>query len=181
VHRLLDPIAGSSGAAVWVEMTPANAEAAPRLLGIFPDLRLIHTVRDGRDAACSVIRLEWGPSELHEALDWWASRLERAFAGCDRIPADRVLVVQMERLLVHHREAEYRRLLDFIGLDDDPAMHRYFNDRMTVERAHAGRWRTEVPPGRLAAFEAHYDRLVTDLRRRGRPYDPDGAVVVPPS
>lgn len=175
VHRLLDPIATAGGARVWIEMTPSNAEAAPRLLAIFPDLRLVHTVRDGRDVACSVIGLDWGPNELHAALDWWARRLESAFVATERIPADRVLVVQMERLLVHDRDAEYRRLLDFIGLDDDPAMRRYFDRRMTQERAHTGRWREEVPADGLASFEAHYSMLVAGLRLGGHPYDPDGS------
>jgi hypothetical protein len=173
-HRLLDPVAAAAGARSWVEMSPTNGWKGRWLLRMFPDMRLVHSVRDGRDVACSIVKQPWGPTDVDEALDMWANRLGRSFDACDRIPADRVLVVQMERLLVHDREAEYRRLLDFIGLDDDPAMRGFFDQSMNAQRAHAGRWRTEVPPERLAAFEAHYAAIVRRLRARRRPYDPEG-------
>jgi Sulfotransferase family len=171
-HRLLDPIAEAAGAATWIEMTPANVLAARGLFRMFPDMRLLHSVRDGRDAACSVVPMPWGPDDLDDALDWWGRKLERGFAACDALPADRVLVVQMEDLIIRDRERQYARILDFLGVDDDPAMHAFFDTRMTAAGTHAGRWRTDVPADRLAAFEAHYRRLADRLARQGRPYHP---------
>lgn len=169
-HRLFDPIAEASGAAGWIETTPANVLVAPTLLRIFPDMRLVHCVRDGRDAACSVVPLGWGPGDLGEALDWWATRLERGFAACDGLPDDRVLVVQLEDLVVRDRERQYARLLAFLGIDDHPAMRAFFEQKVSAEGAHLGRWLRDVPPDRLPEFEAHYRRLVEPMIERGRPY-----------
>ena len=71
------------------------------------------------------------------------------------------------------RDREYARLLSFLGLDDNDATRDFFERQVRPEAAHAGRWREEVPPERLAAFEAHYERLVDDLRQRQRPYLPE--------
>ena len=171
-RRLMDPLAVAAGAQGWVEDTPANAIAARRLLRIFPDMRLVHSVRDGRDVATSVVRFEWGPNHPEGGLDWWAVRLERGFRACDQVPADRVLVVQFEDLVVRDRDRQYSRLREFVGLGDDPTMRRFFDEVVDPRDAHVGRWISDVPDERRRAFEARYAQLVADLVARGRPYDP---------
>jgi Sulfotransferase family len=171
-HALFDPVARAAGTPGWIEKFPANVRNADVLYRIFPNMRLIHLVRDGRDVATSVLHFGWGPDDPDEALDWWARRLERGFAACDRVPPDRISVVQMEDLVARNRDREYRRLLEFLDLADDAAMHRYFDENVTGDRSHMGRWRQDIPAERLAAFEAHHERLAADLRRRGRPYVP---------
>ena len=162
-HRLLDPIAAAAGKPGWVEMTPGNCRSAVALRKLFPDMRLIHSERDGRDVACSVVPLGWGPDDLDAALDWWGASLRRARAGVAALPADRTLVVRMESLIVEARDREYARILAFLGFADDAAMQTYFETKVTAERAHIGRWRTDVPADRLEAFEAHYAALVDSL------------------
>jgi hypothetical protein len=171
-HSLFDPIAVAAGKPGWIEKFPANVRHADVLSRIFPNMRLVHIVRDGRDVAASVVGFEWGPNDYDEALDWWARRLEAGFAACDRVPADRIHVVQVEDLIIRNRDHEYRRLLDFLELDDDSGMRAFFSERVTGEKLHSGRWRHEVPAARLAAFDAHHDRLARQLLRRGRPYQP---------
>jgi hypothetical protein len=163
VHRLLGPLAEAAGASGWVEMTPGNARLAPTLLRLFPDMRLIHSERDGRDVACSVVPLAWGPDDLDKALEWWAESLRQTRAALARLPPGRAHVLRMEALVADDREREYARLLMFLGLAYDPAMRRYFDDHVSAERAHVGRWRTDVPPDRRAAFDAHYQELVAAL------------------
>jgi hypothetical protein len=133
-------------------------------------MRLVHSIRDGRDVACSIVPLHWGPTDVDDGLDWWATKVERGFAACDSLPGDRLLVMQMEELVERDREREYRRLLAFFGLQDDPSTHAYFDSDITPEKAHIGRWRHDVPPERQAAFDAHYHRLADELIQRGRPY-----------
>ena len=169
VHQLLDPLAAGAGAGNWVEMTPPNARTAPDLLRMFPDMRLIHSVRDGRDVACSVAALHWGPSTPHEALDWWADSLEEVFAAGERVPPDRVLIVHLEQLVGDDREAELGRICAFLGLDVHPALREYFGANVTAERAHVGRWTDDIPRAGWPAFETHYEALVDRMRERGRP------------
>ncbi len=169
VHTMLDPIAAAGGADRWVEMTPPNAHVAPAILRMFPDMKLIHSVRDGRDVACSVAPLGWGPSTPGAALDWWAESLEDAFAACDQLSGDRVLIVQLEDLVGRDREHQLARLCEFVGLDIDSAMRAYFESQVTAERAHVGRYRGDIPGDQLPAFQAQYDAILEGLRARGRP------------
>jgi hypothetical protein len=168
VHRMLDPMAVAAGASGWVEMTPTNIVKAESLVRIFPDAKVVHVVRDGRDVACSVASQFWGPNDLDQALDWWARRLELGLAASERLPADRVLLVRMEELIAGDREREYDRLLAFLGIDDDPVMRQYFDTSVVPDRAHIGRWTEQVPPERRVAFEAHHAALVEGMRSRGR-------------
>jgi hypothetical protein len=170
-HRLLDPLAVAAGARGWVEMTPGNVLAAPDLLRMFPGSHLVHSVRDGRDVACSVVPLSWGPSDVDEALDWWAAKLERAFVACEGLPADQVHELQLEDLVHRDRASQYASLASFLG-QDDPAMAQYFHDHVTDDRAHFGRWLDDVPAGRLPAFEVHHAALADKLIARGRAYRP---------
>ena len=176
-HRLLDPLAEAHGAIGWVEMSPTNAKRAPALLRMFPDMRLVHTFRDGRDAACSVAASEWGPDDVDHGLQWWARKLELAYGAGDGLPVDRVIVVQMEDLVLRDREHQYQRLLDFLGLQDDPAMRTFFDGTMTPDRAHIGRWRDDVPADRLAAFALDHQALAERLISKGVPYRPMADVI----
>jgi hypothetical protein len=171
-HRLLDPLAASRDKRSWIEMTPSAALKGHTLHRIFPDMKLLHMVRDGRDVAASVVRMSWGPNDPIAALDWWGKRVERAFAAGEHLPADAVLVIPLEDLVVRDRDRVYARLLAFMGFDDDPAMRAYFDTRMPAEAMHHGRWRTDIPSEMLSVFEAHYTEIAERLRQRGYPYDP---------
>lgn len=166
VHRLLDPIAIRQGAQGWIEMTPSTIKASPTLATLLPDARFVHVVRDGRDVACSVVPRRWGPADIDTALGWWAASLDKACTAAARIPPERVLTVRMESLLVTDRDREYDRLRAFARLDDDPAMRAFFDGRATAERAHVGRWRTDVPLGQREAFDARYRTLAAGLATR---------------
>jgi hypothetical protein len=174
-RRLLDPLATAQGTTAWIEMTPNAALTADTLVRMFPDLRMLHLVRDGRDVACSVVRMPWGPNDPDEGLDWWGRRLERAFDACAALPAGQVLTIRLEDLVVRDREATYGRILAFLGLDDDPVMRTFFEELMPADKMHLGRWRSDVPEADHEAFEAHYRRIAEGLAERGHPYRADAA------
>ena len=72
----------------------------------------------------------WGPRRVGAAIGWWADRLrsiEDGIRGNEdgaafSIPADRFRVVLLEDLVGERREQTYEGLLDFLGLDDEPAI-----------------------------------------------------------
>jgi hypothetical protein len=171
-HAILDPIAEAAGVHGWVEVTPGNGHRARSLERMFPSMRLVHTYRDGRDVASAVVPLEWGPKDLGAGLDWWADGIGRAFDAVARVEEERAMNLQMEDLIARNRDAEYRRLVDFVGVPDAPEMRAFFDERMTEAGADIGRWRTDVPPGDVAEFEAHHGRLAAALVDAGHPYVP---------
>ena len=176
VHRVLDPVTIKAGKQGWVEMTPPNIMVADTIAKMWPDAPQVHSVRDGRDVACSVVPLKWGPGELEAALDWWAKELAEAFEASDRIPG-RVLTVQMEELILSERAREYARLVEFCGLDDAPKLRAFFEGQATPERAHIGRWRHDLPEADRAAFDARHARLAGRILAHGWPYRPNDAPV----
>ncbi len=78
MHGMLDPIAAQAGKRAWVEMDPYNIFAAPLLYRTFPDMRLIHIMRDGRDVALSLSDLPWGAGGVSRGIWAWQRILRRA-------------------------------------------------------------------------------------------------------
>jgi hypothetical protein len=165
VRDLLDPVAGSAGKPAWVEMTPANVLRGRELLSMFPTTRIIHSVRDGRDTACSLVARKWKPS-IAEAMEWWASRMERALRAAKSLPASHLLVVELEDLVERDRDDTYQRLLGFLGLREEPDMRAFFDRSVTAEQAHIGRWRDELSRNDQAWISKRYEEALADFQAK---------------
>jgi len=144
LRTLVDPEVQRSGAQTFTESTPRTAAAGGVLLELFPEAKLVHMVRDGRDVACSLAARGWGPKTRREAVWWWGDRLRRADEGFAAVPQERRLVVHLEALVSARREEEYARLMGFCSLDDEAAVRSFFDTHMQSERAHVGRWRSDL-------------------------------------
>jgi Sulfotransferase family len=164
---LFDPLAARAGKPEWVEMTPQNMRALPMLAELFPRSRFVHVVRDGRDVACSLASLPWGPDGVDEALEFWAERVREAHEAAQTAGGGRVVTVHLEDLALHDRDRTYAALIGHLGLEDEPGMREFFNAEVTAERAHLGRWRAEVPAERQARLTARYAALLERLRASG--------------
>jgi|RhiMetdeSRZDD1v2_1073273.scaffolds.fasta_scaffold73998_4 hypothetical protein len=167
VQSLVDPIARAAGKPSWVEKSTQTAVGAPVLLTLFPDAGIVHVVRDGRDVACSMAKMPWGPDTVPEAVGYWADRLRRADAAARELPRDRVLVIHLEDLVLLDRDATYARLLDYVRLESEPEMAAFFESELTAERAHLGRWRTELEPAVREQVDATYREALAQLRAEG--------------
>jgi Sulfotransferase family len=173
VKDLFDPIAAEQGAARWVEMSPRNAQFSSALLRMFPDMKLVFTVRDGRDVACSLARLPFGPEDALAALARWNFHLRRADAAVRRLPPDRVLTVRLEELLLTGREHTFAELLEFLGLEEDTAIRRTFDAELTAENGHLGRWRVELPGTQRDELDRTYREMIDQMAADGIASRPD--------
>lgn len=155
---------GDSGEPWWIDTSPPNIANAGRIHAFWPEARFIWMVRDGRATAASVVAERWGPDDPLEAVTWWEKRMRRAHAGLAGVPADLVLIQSLEDLVVLDREASYTRILEFLGLSDDPAMRAFFEEQMPAERVGLDKWRSRVadPEAFESAFVRAADRLVAD-------------------
>jgi hypothetical protein len=163
----------AGGSPRWVETTPGNVLRPHGLLALFPSMHLLHIVRDGRDTAASVTTRSWGPNDIFGALDWWADRMVRAYTALEGFPSDRVLTIRLEDLVLRNREPTYERIRSFLELPPDDGMRAFFDDRMTPERGHLGRWRQQLPSEAAAArFEDRYREHLTAIRERFGPVPP---------
>lgn len=177
LRELVDPYALGRGARRWIETTPDNASAADCIIAALPEARVINIVRDGRDAAVSAAGMPWGPNRPASALRWWASRMRAAHAGMRGAPQDRVLNLRFEELVITHREERFAELLEFVGLEPVRPLVNYFEQRVTAESAHVGRWRAHHRL-RRASIDRQYRRIYARLLDEGvstLPIDPDTA------
>lgn len=135
LQAVFESIRRGLDADVMLSKRTANNRRIPILSQIFPDARYVHLIRDGREVADSLSKVEWWDDHVL----WWSGRtaaeLERSgeprisicarnwklemdelYRGLAAIPADRVLEIRYETLLsepIH----QLGSILDFLGLE----------------------------------------------------------------
>jgi hypothetical protein len=134
----------------FADKTPDHVLRIGALTALFPDARVVHVVRDGRDVAASFLELGWVDSIEKAALHWRHRVLTGRQAGA-LLPTSRYLEVRYEDL-VERPEPTLRGLAAALDLDFEPAMLRH-------EKAAAALLRTEAFP--------HHNRYVTRPLRPG--------------
>jgi Sulfotransferase family len=168
---LLYPVADEVERPGLVEMSSHNVKEARTLDRLFGHARFIHVFRDGRDVASSITTKTWGPEKITRAIDWWAERMRAIDAGVradgQRLSSERLHVLLLDDLVAPDREAAYRRLLAFCGLDDAAAMRDYFESAMSADAAHRGRWRAGLGTIALRRVERRYRGTLEALAREG--------------
>ncbi len=167
---LLWPLAAAEGKPGLIEMSCFTIAESPTLLRLFPEARLIHTVRDGRDAGSSKVskrQKRSHPRDGAEGLRWWEGRLRKIEAGVRDVPADKLLTVSLDELVAGDREAVYGQVLDFLGLEDEAGMRSFFEDEMSASAAHKERWREGLTTEQQANLVREYEKTLDRLEREG--------------
>ena len=166
---LLWPLTEEQGKPGLVEMSCFTIAAGPTLQRLFGEARLIHVVRDGRDAGSSKVskrQKRSHPRDGFEGLRWWESRLRNIERGVRQYPdPSRLLTISLDDLVAGDREGVYAQLREFIGLDDDPAMRRFFDEEMSAGAAHMERWREGLSPEQQASLAGEYEKTLDRLER----------------
>ena len=148
--------------------------AADGLARIFPEARFVHSVRDGRDSGSSKVSLRQKPhhpTDVISGIEFWADRLRQAeegVRGLDEADRARLRVISLDELVQSDREGAYAELLEFLGVDDEPAMREFFDAEMSADAAHRERWRKGLDEAEQAAdHRASTRRRSTRLEREG--------------
>ena len=151
------------------ERTPLHVFHLALIAELYPDARVVHIIRDGRDVARSIAAQNWGPAEVADAAREWRDSVGAGRAA--RLPAERYLEVRYEALLADP-EAEIRRLYEWLGLPataDDLAhplaeSARQENvDRFGVGGVATQKWRSAFDRDDLAAFNEVAGELLQEL------------------
>jgi hypothetical protein len=172
---LLWPLADEEGKPGLVEMSSHNVKEAQTLRRMFPRSKMVHTVRDGRDAASSVTTKTWGPSDVVRAIDWWANRLRAIELGVRgeedgaayALDPDRFHVVVLDDIVTGEREQRLADLCAFIGTEPDQGISAFFEDEMSASNMHRGRWAEGAGPIATARVKRKYERTLRTLQEEG--------------
>jgi hypothetical protein len=167
VRSLLDPLAKGAGADSFVEWSTRTAAVAPTVLRLFPDGKFVHVVRDGRDVACSIASLPWGPDSVDVAVAAWRRMVSAADAGIRALPPDRGMTLYIADLAVDDRERTYDRLLAFLELEDDEGIREHFENRVLPGAANPGRWEIDLAPTEQRELGRAYEEALAALSADG--------------
>ncbi|NQU37309.1 MAG: sulfotransferase [Actinobacteria bacterium] len=167
VSDLVDPLVISRAKQRWVETTPRNARRCDSLYRIYPDMKLVNMIRDGRDVAASIVSRGWGSDEFLTALDVWFERMMQAHNAMARIPADQTLTLQLEDLVNNDRETSYDKLFAFLGIHDSNPTRNYFEAKMNSENGHLNRWVQSVDPSMRDTVTKKYAEMLARLDDAG--------------
>ena len=168
--EMLMPLADEAGKPGLVEMSCFTIARAPTLVRLFGEARLVHTVRDGRDAGASKVskrQKREHPRDARQGVEWWIGRLAEAEAGARAVPPDRLLTISLDELVGGDREGTYGRLLEFLELDHEPAMREFFESEMTVENTHRDRWREGLSEPEQREVASAYEQALERIAGEG--------------
>ena len=169
VHRIMDAIADRLGATRWVDTTPANARLADYVEPIYPESKVIVVTRDGRDVAASFVSQSFGPDDVFEALTLWETRMLRSYQAIAASRSDRIFVLPLLDLVVTDRSGSLQTLCDFLGVPVAPEMVAWFDQNVSPEQMHPGRWRSQFDPEVTARVDEQYTAACTRLIGHGIP------------
>ncbi len=114
------------GKSRYGEKTPAYVKNMLKIEGVLPEARFIHVIRDGRDVALSRWKRTLGdkdPAPASKVAETWARRIRRAQRHGRKL--DHYMELRYEDL-VTDTEPNLRRICEYLELDWDPVVLRYY-------------------------------------------------------
>lgn len=154
VDSLFSPAMRRAGADRWAEKTPRNLLFMEELHSIFPRMKFINLVRDGRDVASSMLQHGFWPiapsfkypetlrfsgaMTFEKAVDYWVTWMAIGRSQAAQMPRTTYMEVRLEDLVANPGET-MARVLSFIDLPFDDALLSY-----DLSRSHTGRWNRDL-------------------------------------
>lgn len=173
IRAIVDPTAERAGKPAWCELTGRSVIFAPHLVRLFPRVRFINIVRDGRAIAGGhVSKIDMTDDPL-EAIDKWGQMIRNSHAGMSAVPAEHVLKIKLDDLVYHHRTGTFNKVCDFLEIEDREPMWELFNRKITPRKAHVGKWRERMPPPEARKVDRRYRRMIRGFRRDGIDWVPE--------
>lgn len=153
-----------------VDKMPSNGFYASLILRMLPQAKIIHSRRDAVDTCLSCYSKHFSGEQLFsydlEELGQFYRDYDRLMAHWrNLLPAESFLEVDYEAV-VQDQEGQTRRLLDFLGLDWDPACLEFHRTARPVRTASVNQVRQPLyssAVGRGRRYEAHLQPLLAVL------------------
>ncbi|MCP4807072.1 MAG: sulfotransferase [Proteobacteria bacterium] len=162
-RNFLDSLFGEhtrlDGKTRWINKTPAYVRMLPVLQQVYPDMKFIHCVRDGRDVVASIVTRPFGPSKVDEAARWWAGSVQAGIQFANDNP-ECVREVRYEDLL----RDPVRTLEPLLGwLGEEGAASMLGAHSVGLDPSRAGAWRASFSANDASAFDSEAGGLLDRL------------------
>ncbi|MBX2862464.1 MAG: sulfotransferase [Leptolyngbyaceae cyanobacterium MAG.088] len=170
-HDIIDGILRawtySQGKQRWGEKTPAHLFYWREILAAFPNMQVLHIVRDGRDVALSWKKARFGPKHMYPLAQQWVHHLETAERLKSKLGDKSFLEVRYEQLL-QAPEQTMREICTFLHEEFAPEMLAFYKtgtayptDRSNQNNlsrppmvSNIGKWRLDMSAQQLNIFES---------------------------
>ena len=153
------------GGTLFVEKTPQHVLKLPTILAGFPDARVVHVVRDGRDAFCSAQSNAGVPQRgsVIRFATYWRRCVDAGLAFDDD---PRLRRISYEAFTADPDQV-LAEIMNHLGLESEPEQldsQTRVSDRRAdrpefqrlggeISSSSVGRWRRDLPPEMVATFE----------------------------
>lgn len=174
ISGILEHNARGMGKTRWGDKTPYYALHLDKLISWWPDARIIHLVRDGRDVALSLFgrKHDFSAYNIYYAAQYWQKYVDVCREQGSYLPAGQYLQIRYEDIL-NDKEAALRTVCDFIGepLPDNEnhistATSLASQHLKTVKKDNQGKWRNALTAWQIRVFESEAG---ASLRQLGYP------------
>ena len=139
----------------WGGKTPDYSAHMKFLTELFPDIKIIHIIRDGRDVALSFLQRRWGPKDPYIAATYWKKRVERGSAG-KQLFDDICLEIKYEDLLQSPQKT-FQNIVHFLNyneLDYNQIVNKFSENIIpTIKANNTDKWKTGMNDRDICAFE----------------------------
>jgi hypothetical protein len=168
------------------DKTPDYVRNLSTLRFLWPQAKIVHLIRDGRDVCLSAInwkrkadRLKsqfstWEQHPVTTAALWWKWHICKGLEDNRSLGQEHYFEMRYEALIAQPEE-ECARLCDFLGLPLDQSMLKFHEGRIKTEVSLDAKnawmpitpglrnWRTQMPPEDVERFEAAAGDLLGEL------------------
>ena len=145
----------------WANKTPAYVQHLPALHRLFPKMRFIHCIRDGRDVVCSVMTRTWRMPSVGDAASWWANKVRLGVEFREKHP-EQCLDVRYEDL-VRQPEPTLNRICAWLDEEScpDEILRCYRAGGVRLDAARIGEWQRTLSAADQRAVEQHAGEWLT--------------------
>lgn len=162
IAGIFDHNARGKGKARWGDKTPYYALHLDKLIEWWPNARIIHLVRDGRDVALSLFgrQHDFSAYNIYYAAQYWQKYVDVCREQGSRLPADQYLEIRYEDVL-NDKDAAMRIICDFIGeplpneaLQPQAGLSEASRQLKVVNKDNQNKWRRALNAWQIRVFES---------------------------
>jgi hypothetical protein len=181
VAAIYGELARIEGKPRWGDKTPQYVAEIPTLIELFPEAKILHVYRDGRDVALAWLKTPYGPQNLFTAASAWRELVTTGRSDGARLPPSSYTEIRYEALLTRPEET-MRRVCQFV---DEPFTAdvlrptllppsssrqlvgkrpmRALAGEAAIASSNVGNWKGAMPPTDRSLFESLAGDLLEEL------------------
>ncbi len=180
MKRFHTVFAGQHDKTLWGDKNTGTLVELDKINALFPDSRIIHLIRDGRDCALSHISKEYiyGYENILRVAAEWRDQVTLCRKMGGMLPPRRYLELRYEDL-VQETEPQLRRICEFLDVGYSADMltyHQQVDENVPLEKrglwplldkpplpTNVYKWKTRMKPVDRAVFERHAGALLREI------------------